>query len=171
MKKQVFLIILILCATILTLWNHKGKPQEVWAKIGQPAPPFRLSLLNGQAYTLKPGEGKPMIINFWASWCEPCKEEMPALSAIYETYRDQIELVAVTGKDEASAVNAFVREYKIPFPVLLDPGTEAAEAYRIVQIPTTYLVNKEGIITERILGPTDSAALQNKIKLLLQQER
>ncbi|MDO3679058.1 TlpA family protein disulfide reductase [Paenibacillus ehimensis] len=165
------MLLLVVVLVSLALYSKLPARAGTAAKVGAQAPAFSLTGLDGQTYTSEQFRGKPLIVNFWASWCGPCKEEAPALVRLYERYKDRVELVAVniTAKDRIESVQAFASAYGLPFPVLLDERAETAQAYRIVPIPTTYLIDRNGMIADKITGAADDAALEKKITALLQR--
>ena len=136
--------------------------------IGQLAPDFSLKTLDGQT-TVKLSElrGKPVILNFWASWCAPCRLEMPALQAAYEAHQaDGLTVLAInlTTEDTLPNAQAFVEELQLTIPALADETSAAKEAYHIIGLPTTYFVDSDGIITYLQLGPLDEAHLNSYIE-------
>ncbi|MBU7315598.1 TlpA family protein disulfide reductase [Paenibacillus oleatilyticus] len=171
MMKRKGMLLLLVALVSLVLYSKLPARAGTAAKIGAQAPAFALPALDGQTYTSEQFRGKPLIINFWASWCEPCKAEAPALARLYERYKDRVGLVAVniTAKDRIESVREFVSEHGLSFPVLLDERAETAQAYRIVPIPTTYLVDRSGMIADKMTGAADDATFEKKITALLQR--
>ena len=137
------------------------------------APDFNLQTLNGESLRLSDFRGQPVLINLWASWCPPCRAEMPAMQSVYETYKDQgfvILAVNATNQDSKADAAAFVAEYQLTFPVLLDINGEVSQAYQLRSLPTSFFVNREGIITEVIIGgPMAEALLMTRVENLLQE--
>ncbi|MEK3917041.1 TlpA disulfide reductase family protein [Paenibacillus sp. FSL H7-0331] len=168
MKKQ-WVLAVVLCLALLTVIQQLTTTNKQLPKKGYTAPAFTLTALNGQSYSLDSLNGKPVLINFWASWCEPCQAEAPEFSRLYELYKDQIEILAVnvTSKDRVDDAQVFVSKYHIPFPVLLDAKAAVTETYNIAAIPTTYFVDRNGIIVDRLVGTTDPKQLELKFKQLL----
>ncbi|HXF70322.1 MAG TPA: TlpA disulfide reductase family protein [Thermoflexus sp.] len=116
---------------------------------GIPAPDFELERLDGGTVRLRDLRGKVVMLNFWATWCVPCREEMPLLAQIYRDYHPQgLEILGVnlTSQDDLAEVRRFVQELDIPFPILLDHNAQVERAYRIFGIPTTVFITREGII-------------------------
>ncbi|WP_159881320.1 TlpA family protein disulfide reductase [Paenibacillus puerhi] len=136
-----------------------------------PVPVEALKGLDGKEYRVGGERDKPMLLNFWASWCGPCHEEAPALKQVYERYGSQFDLYAVnvTKEDRLKEVKSFVDRYKLEFPVLLDTTGKAAEDFRILFVPTSFLIDKQGRLVETIhvLSPE---ALEQKIKKLIASE-
>jgi peroxiredoxin len=116
---------------------------------GIPAPDLELERLDGGTVRLRDLRGKVVLLNFWASWCVPCREEMPLLAAIYRDYHAQgLEILGVnlTSQDDFGEVRKFVEEFDLPFPILLDPNGRAERDYRIFGVPTTVFITREGIV-------------------------
>lgn len=100
--------------------------------------------------------GRVVLVNFWATWCEPCEQEMPAMQRLYERLpRDRFELVAVSIDDEESKVVEFVARYSLTFPVLMDPGKRVSEAYQTMGVPESLLIDRNGHVVERYVGPRE----------------
>jgi len=123
--------------------------------VGRPAPDFTLSTLDGAEVTLSDLRGKPVLINFWASWCPPCRLEMPELIRIYEAHKDEdfvILGVDLTFQDAIADVEAFVEEFNMTFPVLLDKTGEVGRSYRLLGIPMSVFIDRQGIIRRIHIG-------------------
>lgn len=138
---------------------------------GFSAPDFELRTLSGEPIRLSDLVGKPVIINFWATWCAPCQVEMPAFEAAHQKYNQDLIILAVnsTIQDDASQVEDFVRARDLTFPILLDPNGTATRAYQVRALPTTIMVNRNGMITNVVMGgPLSEAFLLSQIENLLQ---
>ena len=128
--------------------------QEI--KEPSPAPGFTLPDLERGKVSLKDFRGKLLILNFWASWCVPCREEMPAMERLYQKYRDQgFVILGVNLKDDKKSAIAFVKELKITFPIAFDPAGEVGLLYGAWGLPATYLIDTKGIALARAWGPAD----------------
>lgn len=134
---------------------------------GIAAPAFRLEGLDGRTYVVGGPRERPLIVNFWASWCGPCQEEAPDLVRLYERYKDKLDLYAVnvTQGDSLPAVQSFVKRNGLPFPVLLDKRGRAAERYRILAVPTSFLIGKDGLIKEivHVVSPEEWVKKVNRL--------
>lgn len=130
---------------------------------------FSLTTLDGRNQTLHEEQGKIVILNFWASWCEPCKIEMPHFQTIYEQYEQDLEILAVnyTTKDKLKDVKNFVQNHALTFPILLDETGDISTMYGAFALPTTIILDRTGTIAHEIIGPLDEAALETLIKKLL----
>lgn len=121
------------------------------------APGFVLSDLTGASVNLSDFKGRIVILNFWATWCPPCREEMPHMQSFYEKNKENdIEIIAVnlTNMDDGQqAIEKFVQDYGLTFPVLLDENGDVGERYEIMTIPTSYILDTEGRIFQKVVGP------------------
>lgn len=114
---------------------------------------FTLDDLGGQPVSLSSYHGKVVVLNFWATWCGPCRSEMPSLETLYKKYRDQgLVVVGVNLEESRSAVRQFAKQDKITFPVLLDSSGRVALAYGARSLPVTYVIDRAGDVTSGVLG-------------------
>jgi cytochrome c biogenesis protein CcmG/thiol:disulfide interchange protein DsbE len=141
-------------------------------EVGFLAPHFSLKGLDNQTYTVEGKRNKPVILNFWASWCGPCKMEAPDLQKIYEKYGQQVDMygINVTTNDSPEAAMAFVQTYKLSFPIPMDVAGTVANQYLIQAFPTTYLIDKEGIVRKKIIGMIDAGMLELELRKLLSEK-
>ncbi len=127
-------------------------------QVGDLAPDFQLQNLDGQVISFSDLRGKPVLLNFWATWCSPCRAEMPHIQQIYEEWSDRgLMLLAVDIGESSSIVKEFVQSNGLSFSVLLDTKKDVAQSYGIQGIPTTFFIDKDGVIQGLRLG-----AFQNK---------
>lgn len=118
------------------------------------APPFALSDLEGKKVRLSDFQGRIVFLNFWATWCEPCKEEIPAMEKLYRDLKsDSFVIVGVNVKEGKKPVQKFVRDFTVTFPVLLDTEGEVGLLYGAWGLPTTYIIGKKGEVIARVFGP------------------
>ncbi len=118
------------------------------------APDFTLPTLSGEKIRLSSLQGKVVLINFWATWCVPCRTEMPTIEELYQRYKDRgLEIVAINLDSLSTAgVKAFVEEVRVTFRIVLDPSWATAQVYRVVGLPTTYFVDRAGNVVVREVG-------------------
>jgi thiol-disulfide isomerase/thioredoxin len=127
---------------------------SVEAKAGALAPDFLLRRLDGGELRLSDLRGKAVIVNMWATWCGPCRKEMPQFVAAYDRYRDRgLEIVAVNVQESPSIIRPFADDFGIDFPVVLDKRGKVSDKYRILGLPTTYFIDREGVVRGVFLGP------------------
>lgn len=131
---------------------------------GDMAPDFTLTTLDGKKVQLSELKGKKVIVNFWATWCPPCKAEMPHMQNFYEDFSDEenVEILAVnlTSEDKEESVQNFVQDYGLTFPIPLDSEGVVGETFQAITIPTSYMIDTKGRIQNKIVGPMD----ENMIK-------
>ena len=127
---------------------------------GVPAPNFSLPDLEGKKVSLTDFKGKVVLLNIWATWCAPCVEEMPSMEKLYQELKgEDFELLAISVDESgAEAVKPFLEKHKLGFPVLLDTKGEIKNLYQATGIPESFIIDKEGMIVEKIVGPRDWAA-------------
>ncbi|WP_246145563.1 redoxin domain-containing protein [Bacillus rubiinfantis] len=135
------------------------KSVEIGVEEGKKAPNFQLRTLGGKAVQLSDYQGKVVILNLWASWCPPCKAEMPHMQKFYQEHKNNnVEILAVnltTAEKNSDGIRPFVKKYGLTFPILLDEQGEIGNTYQAFTIPTSYFIDKNGIIFKKIVGPMD----------------
>lgn len=140
---------------------------------GFSAPDFTLDLLGGGQVTLSEFRGQAVMINIWASWCPPCREEMPAIQNVYENYKDQglvVLAVNTTNQDSESAAAAFVEEFSLTFPVPLDRTGAVSNRYQLRGLPSTYFVDRAGVIRSVVVGgPMSESLIRAKVQEILEE--
>ncbi|MBI1818795.1 MAG: TlpA family protein disulfide reductase [Nitrospirae bacterium] len=127
------------------------------AKVGFTAPDFELKSLKGEVVSLRSVRGKITLINFWATWCEPCRAEMPSMEALYKSFsRSDFEILAVSSdEDGIQSVQPFQEAFHLSFPLLLDETLHVSDLYLVRSIPTSILIDRKGVITNRFFGAVD----------------
>jgi cytochrome c biogenesis protein CcmG/thiol:disulfide interchange protein DsbE len=137
------------------------------------APEFTLSSLDGQTISLAGMRGQAVLLNIWASWCLPCRAEMPAMQAMYEEYASQgftILAVNATSQDSQADAAAFVSELGLTFPILLDIDGQVGELYQVSALPSSFFILPDGNIQEVVIGgPMSEALLRTRIENLLSE--
>jgi len=137
---------------------------------GSAAPDFDLPGLEGDPVALHDLRGSVVLLNFWATWCKPCEDEMPAMQRLHDTLEGgDFALLAVSVDDERELVEAFRKRLGLGFPILLDPEQRVSELYQTFRYPETFLIDRDGEIVERYIGPRewDAPAYVERIRRLL----
>jgi peroxiredoxin len=133
----------------------------------QLAPDFSVTDLAGNAVRLSALRGKVVLLNVWTTWCPPCRQEMPSMEQLYARLRgNDFALLAVSqDEDGKRVVEPFVRELRLTFPVLLDPEHQVAERYGVWGYPETFVIDRNGYVVERVIGPRDWASPESIARL------
>lgn len=147
--------------TTVRLLALRDAPRATFA-LNQLAPDFALEDAEGQRLRLSELRGKPVVLNFWATWCTPCKAEMPELQALYtETGAGTtFELLAINMREALEPAAAYGVELGLTFPLVLDVEGLLADSFRVTMLPTTYIIDSEGVVREQHLGPLNREQLR-----------
>ncbi len=139
---------------------------------GRLAPNFTLQTVDGQSVTLGDLRGQVVVVNFWATWCPPCRSEMPALQEAYDARRDEgLAVLAVNQGEAPDPVQTFGRELNLSFPLLLDPAFDVTDAYRVGLLPTTFFIGRDGVIHDITYGgPMSRALIESRVEPLLEAQ-
>ncbi|WP_205853833.1 redoxin domain-containing protein [Planococcus maitriensis] len=185
-KKMTGLLIAAVLVIILAVWavfdsqkedralnnmalgsNVDFLPTDEGLARGELAPDFELTTLKGEEMRLSDYRGKAVILNFWATWCPPCRAEMPHMQTFYEKQQDNdVEVVAVnlTTEDRGMAeIENFVEEFGLSFPIPMDVDGDIGALYQAFSIPTSYIIDKEGRVLHKIVGPMDEEMMNGFI--------
>lgn len=175
---NITLSVIILTAGLVWIWVSKAPPGSVSSsgipapQAGFQAPDFELTSLEGKTYRLSDLRGRPLLVNFWASWCAPCRSEMPAMERVYQQYREQgflILAVNSTHQDQASKAGAFTAELGLSFPILLDQDGSISGLYRVRALPSSFFIDERGTIKEVVIGgPMAEALLAIRVEQILE---
>ena len=175
-------LVVVVAAIALILSGEPGAPPVVRGAV---APDFELPFLGadspadatgagipapGETLALSSLVGRVVLVNFWATWCEPCEREMPAMERLYAAIpREKFELVAVAIDDTSSDVQAFQDRYQLSFPILLDLDQQIYQSYQTMGVPESLLIDRDGRIVERYVGPRawDDAEYVERIRALI----
>lgn len=169
---------LILVLGLIWIWASAVDPAQLAQQgiqapqEGLLAPEFTLNTLSGETIALKDLRGRPVLINFWASWCPPCRSEMPAMETMYSEFQAadlEILAVNVTYQDRLADAENFVQENQLTFPILLDRTGVVSELYQISSLPTSFFVDSSGVIQKVVIGgPMEEALIYRQVENLLE---
>jgi len=151
MKKIKFLILASCLALFITACGESPV-----ATVGKQAPDFDTVDLKGDVWSLSKLKGQVVFLNFWATWCPPCREEMPSMERLYAKLpKEKFEMIALFNKDDPAAVKNFVAKLGITFPILSDEYNFAGTKYGLTGLPETFIIDKQGVIQEKYIGPVE----------------
>ena len=150
-------------AFALPAWGAAGDVQ---------APAFALQSVDGQTVSLAQFKGDVVMINFWASWCGPCRQEMPLLDSIYKQYKDMgFTLLGVNVEPDSHSANAWLKKTPVSYPILYDPKSQVSQLYQVQAMPTTVIIDRQGVVRFVHNGylPGDENQYMNSIRTLIVQ--
>lgn len=137
---------------------------------GEKAPNFTLTDLNGKKVSLEDFRGKNVYLNFWATWCPPCRNEMPEIEKVYQQYKDKdFVVLAVDLGEDKDTVKKFIEQNKYNFNVLLDSDQTVAQQYNISAIPVSYFIDKQGNVVSKRVGALSEQEMQSYVKQLIEK--
>src|SRR5690625_3017020 len=167
---RTIVLAVLLVAVVFALVSNLNKDNELY-KSGDPAPDFHLTQISQnndtEAIKLTDLRGKGVMLNFWATYCEPCEAEMPYMESLYPKYKDDIEIVAVSLDLNELVIHQFIDKYDLTFPIVHDRKSEVMDLYKVGPIPSTFFINPDGEIVNKISGPLTLDQLEgyfNEIK-------
>jgi cytochrome c biogenesis protein CcmG/thiol:disulfide interchange protein DsbE len=138
------------------------------ALVGQAAPIFALEQLDGMPFSLAENAGQPVVVNFWSTWCQPCKIEHPVLLDAAQVYGPMgVRFVAVIYQDEPSKARAYLRRNGSAWPTLIDPGGRTAIAYGVAGVPETFFIDRDGQVVHKVAGPVSAAVMMDTMQSML----
>jgi cytochrome c biogenesis protein CcmG/thiol:disulfide interchange protein DsbE len=156
------IVVGIVALVVVLMLSFRRDPHDIrTGTVGKPAAAFTLDRLDGNGkVTLSDHAGKVVILNFWASWCIPCKEENPALVRVWERYRtSDVVLIGIVYQDSLESARRYVRDNGVTWPTVTDEDGRIAFAYGVFGIPETYFIGPDGVVAGRHIGPIDEATL------------
>jgi peroxiredoxin len=136
--------------------------------VGHLAPDFTLTSLDGETITLSSYAGKPVVLNYWATWCPPCRIEMPHLQQASEDYDGRVVFLGINQAEPEQLIRNFRDKYALTYPLLLDPNLTAHNLYSVLNLPTTVFIDAEGVVREVVVGTVNAAVLQDRLERLLE---
>lgn len=146
------LLVVLIAAFVIAIL----RPGNAAPGIGESAPDFELSDLDGRKVKLSDYRGKVVVLNFWATWCPPCVQEMPSLTRLHESLGPRgVTVVTVSVDEDEQALRRFVANHGVRVPVLRDPGRTVSNRYQTYKYPETYILDRQGRLVEKVIGERD----------------
>jgi cytochrome c biogenesis protein CcmG, thiol:disulfide interchange protein DsbE len=148
------LVILALAFGIVWLQSSKYEPLTV----GMAAPDFSLPDIEGKTVRLSDYRGKVVFVNFWATWCKPCKEEMPSMEILWDNFKSEDFVMLAISMDRVTTkkdIPPFIESMKLTFPILTDSWGQTDKRYKLMGVPETYIIDQNGVLREKVIGPRD----------------
>ncbi|WP_040980490.1 MULTISPECIES: thiol-disulfide oxidoreductase ResA [Oceanobacillus] len=169
------IILIILVGAVVFALISNSKDDNMVYRVGDKAPDFKLTQIseNNQLETVQLSdlEGKGVMLNFWATWCKPCEEEMPYMQELYPEYKDKgVEIVAVSLDSTELVVDRFVDKYDLTFPIPHDQAGEIRDLYKVGPLPSTFFINPDGEIEEYVSGALSLESLEGYLQDIMPQE-
>jgi peroxiredoxin len=171
MKKLLLLLLLLCLPPEASAWSERPKDVPLAVSAGASAPDFSLETMSGEKISLAQLRGKVVIVNFWATWCPPCRSEMPSMELLHQTFKDEgLVLLAINVEKEGpSLVADFLTENPYSFPVLLDEQATVQNLYGVFQFPESFIVDRNGKVVKKVIGAVHwmSGDLYNLLHFML----
>jgi cytochrome c biogenesis protein CcmG/thiol:disulfide interchange protein DsbE len=156
--------VLVLALLAYALLTGASEPPQV----GSPVPDFQYSALDGSPMNLVDHRGQVVVVNFFASWCDPCRQEAIDLEQTWREYQDRgVQFFGIAYKDADSRARAFLDEFDVTFPSTVDRSNRAAREYGLTGVPETFIIDQQGLLVRHFLGPITQAQLAQEIDRLL----
>ena len=159
----------VVLPTLAVFWASFGSDPHALPKAleGKHAPAFALTSLTGERVDRSSLDGRPFVLNFWATWCIPCAQEHPAMLDVARKYGDRVQFYGVLYGDDKEAAQAWLAKRGTAYPTLMDPAGRTAIDYGVAGVPETFIVNAKGEIVEKVVGPIDPNAVASVLEGLL----
>jgi cytochrome c biogenesis protein CcmG/thiol:disulfide interchange protein DsbE len=159
----VIAIIVLALLVYAIIPTRSGPPQT-----GSPVPDFQLVALDGGAMNLSEHQGQVVVVNFFASWCNPCRQEAAGLEQAWQKYQDQgVQFFGIAYKDADSKAQAFLEEFGVTYPSTVDGSNRTARAYGVTGVPETFVIDQQGLLVRHFLGPITNEQLGQEIERIL----
>jgi len=153
---------------VFLAWSFQFNPRYIESPLlDKPAPGFVLQDLEGNVVDLEQLRGKPVLLNFWATWCQPCIVEHPVLQAAARRYEGRAHFLGVIYQDETDAIRRFIRERGAWGPSLIDPEVKVGIAYGVYGAPETFIIDKQGVVVDKVTGALNPRQLDEILRPLL----
>jgi len=167
--------IAILMFAFGVVWLQSSKYEPL--VVGMTAPDFSLPDLQGKTQRLSDYRGKVVFLNFWATWCKPCKEEMPSMQVLWENLKNQDFMLLAVSMDRVTTtkdIPSFVESLKLSFPILTDSWGQTDKRYKLMGVPESYIIDQNGVLREKVIGPRDwtrPESIETIVQLLQKQPK
>ena len=162
---------------VVVLWSRLTAAQHIISGsatiplVGHPAPDFTITPWGstaGQSIHLSSFKGQPVILNFWASWCPPCNDEMPLFESAWQQHQaDKVAFIGIDYQDQQQAAEQFLQKYQVTYPTGPDTSGNISVDYGVSNVPSTVFIDRSGVVVRKILGPVDAKTLDDEIRQLL----
>ncbi len=184
MKRFEHIILLIITAVLGVTWivysrepvlNRADVALTEAPMVGRLAPDFTLSTPDGESWTLTDvvdrdgADGRPVVLNYWASWCGPCRIETPQLQAASLKYKERVTIMGVNQGEDARTVTEFGLSFGLTYPLLVDQNNDVNLRYSVLSLPTTIFIDRKGVVREVLIGIMNQAILEDRITRLLEE--
>ncbi|WP_042223553.1 thiol-disulfide oxidoreductase ResA [Oceanobacillus manasiensis] len=165
---RISILAILVVVLIFALVSNLQKDNTIY-KVGDQAPDFMLNQISHnndlESFRLSDYEGKGVMLNFWGTWCEPCKKEMPYMEQLYPEYKEKgVEIIAISLDSTKLVVNRFIDDYNVTFPIPYDASGEVKDLYKIGPIPSTYFINPDGTIEHIVKGALSLESLEKRLQ-------
>jgi len=165
---RLILLVLMVGVIVFTIYSNLSKEKNEVLQVGDEAPDFVLTDMNGEQHQLSDYKGQGVFLNFWGTWCKPCEREFPLMDEQYQEVKDEgLQILAVNIGESDFAVQKFVDRKGLTFPVLIDHNKSVMETYNINPLPTTFLVNSEGKIEKIITGEMSEEMIKEYMEQIM----
>ncbi len=167
------LLVLTLAVGLIWIWANRLPVERMQTTdlppapaVGHPAPDFTLTTAGGETFKLSDLRGTPVVLNFWATWCPPCRAELPELEAASNRFAKQVIVVGVNQAEAPAAVQMFATQLGLTFAIPLDKDAAVSQRYFVRSLPTTFFIDRNGVIRQLQVGPVTEATLTQLLKTI-----
>lgn len=152
--------------------DNEPMPITTAPYVGNLAPDFTLQTFDGQTHTLRDftsGGGMPVVLNFWATWCPPCRVEMPYFENVSKLYAGELAILGLNQAESAAVIGDYARDHGLTYPLLVDEDMTVNNLYGVLNLPTTIFIDKNGVVREVLIGTISQAVLEDRVEGLLEE--
>jgi peroxiredoxin len=168
-------VLAIIALAFGVVWLQSAKYEPL--TVGMAAPDFTLPDMAGKNQQLSDYRGKVIFLNFWATWCKPCKEEMPSMQVLWDNLKKEDFVMLAISMDRVTTtkeISPFVENLKLTFPILTDSWGQTDKRYKLMGVPETYIIDQNGVLREKVIGPRDwtrTESIETIVQLLQKQRK